>query len=104
MEISKKDWKLFREKLPSWQEAFMGKLNREYIAILSKEGNPSDLFWELEKRIKQDKRRPGVSMEMQKQYLLYSLSSLIVDGAITLDDLDGFSEELKDGVKYLVER
>ena len=82
----------------------MGKLNQEYIAILSKEGNPSDLFWELERRIKQDKRRPGVSMEMQKQYLLYSLSSLIVDGAITLDDLDGFSEELKDGVKYLLER
>lgn len=104
MEISKKDWKLFQEKLPIWQDAFMGKLNQEYIAILSKDGNPSDLFWELEKKIKQDKRRPGVSMEMQKQYLLYSLSSLIVDGAITLDDLDGFSEELKDGVKYLVER
>lgn len=104
MEISKKDWKLFQEKLPIWQDAFMGKLNQEYIAILSKDGNPSDLFWELERRIKQDKRRPGVSMEMQKQYLLYSLSSLIVDGAITLDDLDGFSEELKDGVKYLLER
>ena len=82
----------------------MGKLNQEYIAILNKDGNPSDLFWELEKRIKQDKRRPGVSMEMQKQYLLYNLSSLIVDGAITLDDIDGFSEELKDGVRYLVER
>lgn len=104
MEISKKDWKLFQEKLPIWQDAFMGKLNQEYIAILNKGGNPSDLFWELEKRIKQDKRRPGVSMEMQKQYLLYNLSSLIVDGAITLDDLDGFSEELKDGVRYLVER
>ena len=104
MEISKKDWKLFQEKLPIWQDAFMGKLNQDYIAILSKEGNPSDLFWELEKRIKQDKRRPGVSMEMQKQYLLYNLSSLIVDGAITLDDIDGFSEELKDGVRYLVER
>lgn len=104
MEISKKDWKLFQEKLPIWQDAFMGKLNQEYIAILNKDGNPSDLFWELEKRIKQDKRRPGVSMEMQKQYLLYNLSSLIVDGAITLDDLDGFSEELKDGVRYLVER
>lgn len=104
MEISKKDWKLFQEKLPIWQDAFMGKLNQEYIAILNKDGNPSDLFWELEKRIKQDKRRPGVSMEMQKQYLLYNLSSLIVDGAITLDDIDGFSEELKDGVRYLVER
>ena len=104
MEISKKDWTLFQEKLPIWQDAFMGKLNQEYIAILNKDGNPSDLFWELEKRIKQDKRRPGVSMEMQKHYLLYNLSSLIVDGAITLDDLDGFSEELKDGVRYLVER
>ena len=104
MEISKKDWSLFREKLPLWQEAFMGKLNQEYIAIMSKEGNPSDSFWELEKRIKQDVRRPGVRMELRKQQLPYSLSALVNDGAITLDDLDGFSDELKDMVKYLVKR
>ena len=28
---SEKDWKLFREKVPGWQESFMERLNREYI-------------------------------------------------------------------------
>ena len=35
MEISKKDWKLFREKLAEWQENYMERLNKEYITLLS---------------------------------------------------------------------
>ena len=35
MDISKKDWKLFREKLPDWQENYMDKLNKQYIELLS---------------------------------------------------------------------
>lgn len=31
----KSDWKLFRTKLPDWQEAYMDKLNQEYIQLLS---------------------------------------------------------------------
>lgn len=55
MEISKKDWKLFRENLASWQENYMDKLTKQYIELLSDENkNASDKFWELEKRIKQD--------------------------------------------------
>ena len=29
--FSEKDWKLFRKKISGWQEAYMEKLNREYI-------------------------------------------------------------------------
>lgn len=43
--FSEKDWKLFRSKLPGWQEAYMEKLNQEYIELLSEEGNASDKFW-----------------------------------------------------------
>ena len=42
MECSKEDWKLFRSKIPGWQEAYMERLNKEYIEILSSEGNASD--------------------------------------------------------------
>ena len=35
MEISKRDWKLFREKLPAWQENYMDRLINEYIGLLS---------------------------------------------------------------------
>lgn len=29
MEISKSDWKLFREKIADWQENYMDRLNKE---------------------------------------------------------------------------
>lgn len=47
VEISKKDWKLYREKVPEWQEHFMERLTKEYIAVLSEPGNASDHFWEV---------------------------------------------------------
>ena len=103
METAKRDWKLFRERLPGWQEAYMDKLNKEYIELLSGEGNPSDKFWELEKRIKRDRKHKGVIMEMQKSNLDMDLVVLIKEGAISFDDSDGFSEELKERVGYLID-
>ena len=29
-DVNESDWKLFRRKLPEWQEAYMGKLVEEY--------------------------------------------------------------------------
>ena len=50
--VNEKDWKLFRSRIPDWQEAYMDRLNHEYIELLSGEGNPSDKFWALEERIR----------------------------------------------------
>lgn len=58
MDISKSDWKLYYKKVAVWQEHYIEKLNKEYIELLSAPGNASDHFWELEKRIKQDKKHP----------------------------------------------
>ena len=44
MEVSKRDWKLFREKIADWQESYMDHLNKEYIKLLSGDKNPSDKF------------------------------------------------------------
>lgn len=43
--FSEKDWKIFRSKIAGWQEAYMDKLNKEYIEILSRDGKPSEKFW-----------------------------------------------------------
>lgn len=45
------DWKLFRSKISDWQEAYMKKLNEEYIEILSGDGYPLDKFRVSEKRL-----------------------------------------------------
>ena len=52
--FSEKDWKIFRSKIAGWQEAYMDKLNKEYIEILCGDGKSSEKFWTLEKRIKED--------------------------------------------------
>lgn len=32
--FTEKDWKLFRSKIADWQEAYMDRLNKEYIELL----------------------------------------------------------------------
>ena len=104
MEISKQDWKLFREKIPAWQESYMEKLNNEYIALLQGDGSPSKKFWALEKRIKNDKRHKGVLIEMRKHNMPFDIVELIRDGAITLKDIEIFSSDLQETIKFLLER
>lgn len=55
-----KDWKIFRSKIADWQEAYMDRLNKGYIELLSGEENPSDKFWSLEKRIKKDRKKKTI--------------------------------------------
>ncbi|WP_276949193.1 multidrug transporter [Acetatifactor muris] len=102
--ISKSDWKLFREKLPDWQERYMEDLTKKYIELLSSPGNASDHFWELEKRMKKDKRHPGVLLEMNKSDAIWDIAMLVGENVITMDDLEGFSQDLFDAVKMILSR
>lgn len=97
----KSDWKLFRKKIDGWQEAYIAKLNREYIGILIRENDPSVNFWELDKRIREDKKKAGVVVEMKRSALIMKIVELLNDNAIGLDDLEGFSDELKQTVNSL---
>ena len=101
MDISKADWKLFMEKLPGWQEAYMEKLVKEYASFLQGDMQASEKFWELEKRIKNDKHSVGVVAEMRRSVMFPNLIDLLRDGAITLNDLDGFSDELRESLAFM---
>lgn len=102
MEVSKKDWKLFRERLPGWQEHYMEKLKQEYIALLNNmQDSPSSRFWALDKRIREDKRSPGVRLELRKQTVIYDIVHMLADNVITMDDLKDFSEETQDAVRHI---
>lgn len=102
--FSEKDWKLFRKKIVEWQEAYMDRLNKEYIELLSAEGAASDKFWKLEKRIREDKNACGVHCEMKRSNQFYIMVSLLNEGAITLDDLEDFSDDLRDTMKHFFGR
>ena len=100
MDISKNDWKLFRERLSGWQENYMEGLVKAYADFLNDDKkSASEKFWELEKRIKDDKRHPGVIMEVNKSEVIWDIVRLIRLKVITYDDLSDFSDELQMEVK-----
>ena len=104
MDISQMDWKLFREKLSDRQENYMEGLVKEYANFLNDDKKPaSEKFWELEKRIKEDKRHPGVIMEMSKSEAIGDIVRLIRLKVIIYDDLSEFSGELRREVKRILE-
>lgn len=98
------DWKLFRSKIAEWQEAYMDKLNKEYIEILSSKKHPSEKFWALAKRINEDKKSAGVMLEMTRSQFIRNIIHLINEGAIGFDDLEEFSDELKESVGFFTDR
>lgn len=104
MEVSKSDWKLFRTRIVEWQEYYMERLVKEYIDMLNEIGNASDKFWKLEDRIKKDKKNPGVMIELSKGNMIFNIVALINRGVITTADLEGFSDELKENVDFLLRR
>ena len=103
-DISKADWKLFRERISEWQEAYMERLVKEYMDLLDGAENASDKFWKLEERIKKDKKHPGVMLELSKGNVIFDIVALINSGVITTADLADFSDELKESVDFLLHR
>ena len=45
-----------------------------------------------------------MQLEIRKQNVVFDLAHLIADGAVSLDELDGFSEELQNTVRFLCKR
>ena len=100
--FTKRDWALFREKIAGWQEAYMDKLNKEYIELLSGKGSPSEKFWALEERIRNDKKDTGVQLRMSRSNCISNIISLLNEGTITMADLDEFSDELKETIRFII--
>ena len=93
--VKESDWKLFRKLLPEWQERFIGRLLGEYSTMIAGQGLATDRFWKLKERLQEDVRKTGVRAEMKRSAMDMNLRLLLHEGAISKDDLDGFSEELR---------
>lgn len=80
----------------------MEGLIEEYGKILRDPLQPaSDKFWLLEKQIKKDRSRPGVSIEVRRSDAILNIVYFYRTGMIAEADLEGFSEDLQDVVHSL---
>lgn len=102
--FTENDWRIFRSKIPTWQEAYINKLNEEYLKILNVDANPSEKFWKLEERINSDKKSVGVVVEMRRSKFVSNIVALIHDEVISIDDLEEFSDELKETINFIIEK
>ena len=96
--FTKKDWTLFRNKIAGWQENYMDRLNKEYIELLGGDAAPSEKFWALDKRIKED------NMKEAKVYMEdYTLATNLIEISEALlevesndaDEVMGWPDKLK---------
>ena len=104
VEPSKRDWKLYREKIGEWQEHYMEQLVKEYADYLCSDLPASTKFWEIEKRIKRDRKTPGVCIELRKSDMFWDIAGLINDKVISMDALEEFSDDLKEAVALILRR
>jgi hypothetical protein len=92
---AERDWKLFRERLPRWQERYMEELIQSYLVLLQRTEPASERFWELADRVEVDMFRPGVMVErVSRSSMAGIIAALLMDKAISVDDLEGFSDKL----------
>ena len=76
----------------------MERLNLAYIDLLQGPGSPSEKFWALSKRIREDKRHPGVSVELRRFHpdIFLIIATFLQEEIITETDINDFSEEFKE--------
>ena len=81
----------------------IGRLNKEYIELLCGDGSEADKFWELCKRIREDRRCAGVQISMRGSDPLPIICRMINEEVIALGDLHEFSAELREVVATITE-
>ena len=102
-EVAEKDWRLFKELLPKWQESYMEMLIGQYIEMLNGDSEASSRFWALEERLNRDKLSSGViANDMRRSTMHREIANLLIDSVITLDDLDGFTEDIKSYAQHWI--
>ncbi|WP_296399139.1 hypothetical protein [Acidaminococcus timonensis] len=96
------DWRLFKKLRPVWQENFIHQILEGYKELIDGPECNGEKFWKLEEKIKEDKRKCGVTCIMARSKMAENMIRLILEGVITEEDLEGFSAPMVEHVKRVV--
>ena len=81
-----------------------GKVKQRIYRDFKFKESAADKFWKLEERVRKDKKHPGVIIEMNKRDVIFNIFRLLDAEVIERDELEEFSEDLKDTVNFLMSR
>jgi hypothetical protein len=103
MDSKEKDWKLYKKNIGAWQERYIDKILEEYKEIIDRKEVASKRFWNLYHRIKDDLENPGVLIaSASRNNLKDIILSLYSHNVITFEELNDFSDEIKDYIKLVM--
>ncbi|MEM1083517.1 MAG: hypothetical protein AAGI48_05305 [Verrucomicrobiota bacterium] len=95
---NEKDWKAFRQLVPTLRERYLQVCNNELVAILADdERSPTEKFWGLEERVGEVAGTlraclDGHSRSTMNDFMMRMLGA----GMMTVEDLEPFGEELRE--------
>lgn len=70
---------------------------------LNGDSEASSRFWALEERLNRDKLSSGViANDIRRSTMHREIANLLIDSVITLDDLDGFTEDIKSYAQHWI--
>lgn len=95
------DWKIFRKRVPEWRERYLEKRNRELAGLLANPSKtPTEQVWEAEKRIDEEARLLVDLLDgHSRSKMFWYLVRMFGQGFIGHDDLEEFSDELRERVR-----
>ena len=81
----------------------MEKLIGQYVEMLNGDSEASSRFWALEERLNRDKLSSGVIVnDIRRSTMHREIANLLIDSVITLNDLDGFTEDIKSYAQHWI--
>lgn len=77
-----------------------GKIEQRIRSVVEWKRKCIRQILEIGETVREDKKDCGVQCEMSRSNQFYIMLSLLNEGAITFDDLEDFSDDLKDTMKH----
>jgi hypothetical protein len=99
--MSESDWKLFRRIVPELRERYLEKTNEELKKLLlTPDQTPTQRFWNTHERIRKEAKILQQCLDGHSRSRMTSFIYTMLDhGLMDLDDLSGFSDELRESAK-----
>jgi hypothetical protein len=99
------DWKQFRKLVPGLRERYLEKVNQQVAALLADaERTPTERFWDVQERIEKEE---GVLRacfdDHRRSKMIFAMAAMQSRGVLNDNDLEGFSEELRERMQVLKE-
>ncbi len=99
------DWKLFRKMVPDLRERYLKEKNRDLLVLLTDpEKSPTEQFWNTAEKIEKEEKILVMCLDGHSRSKMFEFMLRMIQHKLMKEsDLEGFSDELKERLKRVLE-